>query len=151
MSGAMISTSFPFRGLAQILGLTWMDGVTQLTESGCQRLSRTTVKLLAKHDFVYLPLCVDRVEPVERQCAMERIDQHLLKPLTEHLAQLGEFRCLVAVDDRPSSTIPFVALGTGLPSHPAVRLTSEAVANTPLTFPDGTAAFTWLTGNPGVR
>jgi hypothetical protein len=77
---------------------------------------------------------------------MERIDQHLLKPLTETLPTMGSWRMLAVIDDR-SGLAPFVAIGTGLPNQPVAKLSVQALAESPLVFADGAALYTWFTAD----
>ncbi len=144
VSGMIVGPAFPYRGLAHATEMAWAEGISRLTESQLHRLSRELPKLVAKHDVLYLPLRVDDADPVERQCAMERLDQQLIKPLLDTLMQVGAFRCLISIDDRQTGLSPFVAWGTDVASHPVIRLTSEAAAKTPLVFHDGGSLFQWL-------
>ena len=90
-------------------------------------------------------LRVESGDQVERLCAMERIDQLLLKPLTQLLPRLGEWRLLAVIDGRMGGAVPFVALGTGLPQQPVVSLSPQSLAESPLRFADGAALFSWFT------
>ena len=144
LSGALIARGFPSRGLAHLLSLKWHDGPARLDESGVRHVHRALTQALASHDVVSVHLPIDQHDPVERQCLMDRLDQLLVSPLTEHLMGHEEFRCVIAIEDRVSSTTPFVAAGTGLPPHPVVRLTHEAAARSPLKFLDGAALIEWF-------
>ncbi len=146
LTGSVISTGFPMRGFAQALGLRWHEGPKTFEEAAIQRLTKTATGLLAQHDVLYVHLQVDSTDPVERLCAMERIDQHLLKPLTETLSAAGSWRLLTVIDDR-SGLAPFVAIGTGVPNQPAAKLSTEALAETGLAFADGAALYTWFTAD----
>ena len=106
---------------------------------------KTLGGLIERHDFVYVHLGIETSNQVERLCAMERIDQLLLKPLTELLPRVGPWRLLVAIDDRTSGAVPFMAIGTGLPQAPAVSLHARHLAESPLALHDGFALFSWLT------
>ena len=145
LSGAVVSNSFSVKGLARCLGLEWRDGPATLSESALQRLAKTVAELLAARDVVYVHLSIDASDPVDRLCVMERIDQVLLKPLTERLPARGPWRLLAAVDDRVTGSIPFVAIGSGLPQHPAAHLTAQDFAESRLVFQDGAGLFAWLT------
>src|SRR6185295_4894262 len=96
-------------------------------------------------DFVYVHLAVTSADPVDRQVAMERLDQVLLRACTDLLPRLGNWRMLVAVDDRAQGTVPFIAAGTAVPKLPAVSLERAAFAGSPLSFADGAGWFSWLT------
>ncbi len=144
-SGALVSTAFPLRGLAQSLGLLWTEGPASYEEPALQRLLKSLLALVDRHDVIYVHFRIDTADPVERLCAMERIDQLLLKPLTEHVPAKNPWRLLTVVDDRSQAMVPFVAIGSGLPQHPVVQLQTQQCAETPLAFPDGVGLFSWLT------
>ena len=146
LSGAVMSRAFAVRGLAHLVGLTWLEGSAKLDESGCERMQRAASKALASHDWLYLHLAIDQTDPIERQCLMQRVSQRLVKPLTDQLTKLEEFRLVVAVDDRSTAMTPFVAVGTQLPNSPAVHFTSQEAAESRLIFHDGAGLFAWLTG-----
>ena len=145
LSGAVVSTSFLLHGFARSLGLGWKDGPRSLEESALQRLMKTVAPLVERHDLVYVHLSIETADPVERLCAMERIDHLLLKPLTEALPTQGPWRLLTAIDDRTNGSVPIVAIGTGLPQQPIAALTTQTFAESPLTFQEGSGVFSWLT------
>jgi 2,3-bisphosphoglycerate-independent phosphoglycerate mutase len=149
--GAIVSTYFPMRGMSQALGLTWHEGPLSFEESSLHALTASMDTLLARHDRVYVHLRVAAVDPVERLCAMERIDQLLLKPLTERLPHHGPWRLLVAVDDHARQRVPFVAIGTGLPQQPLTHLSADDLTNSPLVFEEAEGAFSWLTQGVGQQ
>ena len=143
-SGVVISKSFPLKGLAQRLGLAWVDGPRSLDEEPLQRLAHTIQKQAGMAETVYVHLEVHSADPVERQCAMERIDQLLVQPLYESLAQGESSRLLAVIDDR-DGVIPFIAMGAGLPRQPLARLTAGAFADSPLRFGESSQLFAWFT------
>ena len=145
LSGAIVSSRFPLRGLARTLGLDWKMGPTSFEERPLRHLTKTISEFVGTHDLVYAHLRVDSADPVERLCAIERIDHVLLKPLTEMLPQRGSWRLLAAVDDHVQGTVSLIAIGSGLPQHPAAQLNAEHFAESPLVFDDGLALFSWLT------
>ena len=144
-SGAVVSDSFLMRGFSRTLGLTWKAGPASFEEPALQRLMKTVSTLLDRQDFVYVHLRVQTADPVQRLCAMERIDHALLKPLTERLPDLGPWRLMSAIDDPRHSAVPFVAIGSGLPQQPASHLTWEQLAESPLAFENGAGLFSWFT------
>ncbi|MBI3010967.1 MAG: hypothetical protein HYY58_00540 [Candidatus Omnitrophica bacterium] len=147
LSGAAISNSFFMRGFAQSQGLDWSNGPTSLEEGQLRRLMEKLEGLIDRHDLVDVHLVIDTPDPVERLCAMERIDQLLLKPLTEALTRrLSPWRLLAVIDDRRlSDTVPFIGIGTELPRQPIASLNAQRLMESPLTFPDGSALFAWFT------
>lgn len=144
-SGAVISSSFPMRGFAACAGFDWRSGVTSFEERALQQLMKGIAALSERRELVYIHLRVDSRDPVERLCAMERIDQLVLKPLTEWLPNHGPWRLLTAIDDRSTGSVPFVAIGTGLPQQPVAHLDALSLESSPLTFNVGHALFAWLT------
>ena len=145
LSGAMISGNFLLQGLSRLLGLTWEEGPGPLDAVTLQQVLGRTTALLERHDVVYVHVVVETTDAVERQCAMERIDQLLLRPLTETLPQQGGWRLLAAIDDRSSPVVPFVAIGTGLPQQPVATLAAQDFSESPLKFGDDGEVFAWLT------
>ena len=145
LSGAVTSNSFFMRGISKTFGLKWAEGPASFEEPALRRWLKTAASLVEAHELVYMHLQIETADPVERLCAMERIDQLLLKPLTERLPSLASWRLLSAIDDRKSGVIPFVAIGTGLPQQPIAQLTSEAFAGSPLQLESGSRLFEWFT------
>jgi hypothetical protein len=127
-----------------VLGLGWHEAPASLEESALRRLASAIDPLIERHDWVYIHLRVASADVVQRQCAMERMDQLILKPLTERLPAQGPWRLFVAVDDWRNGVVPFVALGTGLPQQGIPRLTAEAFAESRLTFDHGPTLLAWF-------
>lgn len=144
-SGAVISHSFPLRGLAKTLSLEWKQGPAVLDEISVDRVSKEVFQLLQSHDLVYVHFRVTSDDAVQRLCVMERIDQRLLKPLSEQLRSRQDWRLLTAIDDRISGLVPFVAIGNGLPQQPVAQLQGGGVEESPLNFGDSSALFSWFT------
>lgn len=144
LDGLLLSRYFPMRGLARVRGFDWKEGPAALDERGMHALWKAIIAGLEHHQTVYVHLRVDTADPVERQCAMERLDQLILKPLTQELPRRGPWRLLVAIDDHGSEAIPFVAIGTGLPQHPVVSLAGSQLAEGSLIFPDAAALAVWF-------
>ena len=145
LSGAMISRNFLLQGLARLLSLTWEDESGLLDAVTLRHVVERATALLERHDVVYVHLSIDTTDAVERQCAMERIDQLLLRPLAEALPRQGPWRLLTAIDDRAGSAVPFVAIGTGLPQQPIATLTSQSFSESPLKFGEDGEVFAWFT------
>jgi len=144
LSGLVVSTRFPMRGFAQCLGLAWEPGPKTLKEDPLRRLTKSIPNWLRTYDVVYVHLVIEHTDPLERLCAMERIDQLLLKPLTEHLSEVTPSRFLFAVDDFNRSVL-FVAIGTGLAPQPLAHLTPDSFADSPLQFTEGSQVVAWFT------
>lgn len=143
-SGVVFSKSFPLRGLARRIGLEWMEGPRSLQEEPLQRLRQAIQTRAKTAELIYVHLEVDSADPVERLCAMERIDQLVIKPLAEAASE-GQERRLLAVIDGRGGLVSFVAIGAGLPQQPIARLTAESFAESPLRFTDSAKLFSWLT------
>ena len=144
-SGAVISRSFLTRGLARALSLDWSEAPASMEEPAFHRLLKAVVAALERHDLVYVHLGVETANAVERLCALERIDQLLLQPLTDRLRQAGPGRLLAVVDHREPSWLPFVAIGPGLAQQPIAHLNTDEFAASPLTFKDASGLFSWFT------
>lgn len=138
-SGAVFSNRFSLKGLARLVGLAWMEGPRSLQEEPLQRL-RQAIQA-QPGEVIYVHLEVDSADPVERLCAMERLDHLLIKPLSD------EGRRLLTVIDGLGGAVCFVAMGSGLQPQPIARLTAEAFAESPLRFSDSAKLFAWLTGS----
>lgn len=145
LSGAVVSNNFLLRGFARTLGLGWKEGPSSLEGAPLQRLLKTVLALSEEHDLVYVHLRVDSADPVQRLCAMERLDQILFKSLTEALPARGPWRLLTVIDGRTNGSRPLVAIGTGLPQQPIAALTADSFSESPLTFPDSLGLFSWFT------
>jgi 2,3-bisphosphoglycerate-independent phosphoglycerate mutase len=151
-TGAVVSNGLLLRGLAHVLGLDWKSGPTSLGETPVRHVTETLERLVERHDLIEVHLEIDLEDPIERQCAMERIDQLLLKPAADLLSRCGSWRLAVVIDDRRlRGSIPVIAIGNDLPSQPVASLTEEALASSPLVFEDGVALFAWLTQGEPAR
>ena len=147
LSAAVVSSNFLLQGLACLLGLTCEEMPSGFDADTLRQISERVGALLERHDLVYVHLVVDSLDAVERQCAMERIDQLLLRPMTDTVSQRGPWRLLTAIDDRSSPLVPFVAIGTGLPQQPIATLALQSFTESPLKFGEDGEALAWLTRN----
>lgn len=145
LSAALLSNDFALRGFARALHIDWAQGAASMEEQPLQRLAREVVRLSSGHDLVYAHLQVDNADPVERLCAIDRMDQLLLKPLAEQLSRTGDWRLLVAIDDRAEQVVPFVAIGSGLPRQPVAHARTAELAGSPLLFSESADLFAWFT------
>ena len=145
LSGAMLSDDFLMHGAATVLGLDWHAGPGGWDDASLQQTLHDVERLLQRQDLVDVHVRLDTPDPVERLCAMERMDQLLLKPLTERLPPHGAWRLAVVVDDtRLTTSTPFIAIGTGLPQQPVSSLSVERLTESPLALADGNAFFSWF-------
>ncbi|HEX9780299.1 MAG TPA: hypothetical protein VGB20_03715 [bacterium] len=143
-SGAVIAPRFPFRGLGRACGLTWQELPEGSTEPAYELLFRTIMQILDGHDLIYAVLSITHTDPIERLCAMERLDHAVLRPLTERLGAQEPWRLLVVPDNRMPGWVPFVAIGSGLPQQPVMGLTASAFEASPLSFRNGRALLDWF-------
>ena len=144
LSGVVCSNSFLLRGFARSLSLDWAEGPASFEEGALQRLMETLRRALDRHDFAYVHVSIDSPDPVQRLCAMERLDRIVFKSLTELLSSLGPWRLSAVVDDRASAHVPFIAIGTGIPQQPIARLDANRFAESPLAFDSGAGWFSWF-------
>ena len=142
-SGAVSSSHFLLRGLARCLGLGWRQGPASLEDATMQRWTSSAARLIREHDLTYLHLPIETADPVERLCAMERMD-HMVHTLTDTLSK-QPWRLLVVLDERREQTVPFVAIGTGLPQQPVTKLHTAELAESPLRFDTAAELFSWFT------
>lgn len=144
IKGLVLSSYFPMRGLAKLRNFDISETELSLDEDGCHQLNRTIKESLERYDLVYVHLVIDSSDPVERLCVINRIDQIVLKPLAVTLTQHDPVRMLFTADDRLTGLIPFIASGSGLPQQQIDKLTTEALMESPLTFEDSAALFSWF-------
>lgn len=145
-SRAVVSSSFPLRGMAKAAGFEWQSGPASFEESALHALEETIGELSERFDLVYVHLAIETHDPVARLCAVERIDQMLLKPLMHTaLPRGGPWRVLVAIDDCDTGRVPFAAIGHGLANAPVVSLDELHLAESPLAFHEASDLFSWFT------
>ncbi len=141
--GTIFSSDFLLRGLSRSYGLGCQPVPQNLDEAGFQQLAHAALQTLEKQPFLYIHVQVRTADPVERLCAMERLDQHLLKPLSQAVSR-GNGRMAVVVDSRDAGRIPFVAIGDGLAHKPVADLSVEKLQENALSFADAAELFAWL-------
>lgn len=139
--GAIIGSTFPLAGCADAFGLDYVRMAPAVDEGAFTKLANEALRLAKKHDLVYVHLAVTAEQAVDRLVAMERLDQAVLRRLTETLKTL---RLLVVVDERPATAAAFVGYGSGLPQQPVSKLTGEGLS-TGLTFEDPLDLYHWFT------
>ena len=139
----IFSNDFAVRGLARLTNAAWIEGSPSWDEESMQRAASQLLEQLDTTDHLYVHMTVTTSAPVERQCAMDRLDQLLIKPLSQRLAQHSG-RLAVILDDRASSTSAVIAMGEGIDPQPAVSLSVEALAESPLQFHDANALAEWF-------
>lgn len=145
LKGVLIGNYFPLRGMAKSLQVEWKQGPASFEEQALKQLSGELNEMIKRFDWVYATFRVASSDPVQRLCAMERIEQVVLKPLTEELTGLGPWRQLTVVDDRINGSMPFVASGHGLPRHSVSSIHGRGLLESDLVFEDSAALFSWFT------
>ena len=127
------------------------------------RLSRSFAKgragiaALADHDFVVVHVeATDEAshegEVEEKIKALERIDEHIVGPLHDHLRSQGDYR-LVLSPDHPTflrtkthshGYVPIAACGHGIEADPAETYDDVTAAASSLVFEKGCDLMPWL-------
>jgi threonine synthase len=143
--GVILSDEFLLRGLAALQGMQCHRSLRGADERAFEKLRLTADEALGRSDLVYLHVAVRSADPVERLCAIERLDQLVIKPLLERLPGYGPWRLLTVIDGPGQRDAALVALGTGLPRQPLAQLDQASLQESPLTFRDGGRLFAWLT------
>lgn len=143
--GVILSDDFLLRGLAAVLGMECHRSLRGADERAFEKLRLTAEEALGRSDLVYLHVAVRSPDPVERLCAVERLDQLVIKPLLERLPGHGSWRLLTVIDGPGQRDAALVALGTGLPRQPLAQLDQVSLQESPLAFRDGGRLFAWLT------
>ena len=152
-NGAILGSAFPLAGAAKILGMEYVQTRPATDETAFTALAEEALRLAKKHHSLYVHLAVAAEQPVDRLVAMERLDQLVLRRLTETLPG-KELRLLVVVDERPAAGTPppggaataaaFVAYGAGLPQQPVSRPTGDGLT-AGASFEDPLALHAWFT------
>ncbi len=144
LSGLLMSNDFPMRGMARILGLDWKEALESLEEASFRSLTQKLNRAVEKYDFVYLHLVIRTSQAIERLCAMERMDQWLVKPLVSQLPERTSWRILIVIDDRPDDGAAVVAMGSDLGKSPIVHLNRKDFAESAFRFSHTSDLFSWF-------
>jgi 2,3-bisphosphoglycerate-independent phosphoglycerate mutase len=144
LRGAIVSSHFALRGAARLYGMGYAEGPLDWSEAGIQALRQAVAHLVNHHDVVYVHLPIEAKEVIDRACAMDRLDQHLLKPLVEGWKPGEAWRLLWVSDNRMTEAIPFVAYGQGLPQQPIAQVAAEQFLQSPLRLNSADALWHWL-------
>jgi 2,3-bisphosphoglycerate-independent phosphoglycerate mutase len=127
--GAIISGVDLVRGVGILLGWKRIcaHGVTDYLDNDYAAQGRATIEALKDHDIVCAHVeATDEATheglPEEKVKALEAIDQHIVGPVAEAMAQMGDWRMLVSPDHRTllrtrahaHGAVPFVMAGTGI-------------------------------------
>jgi 2,3-bisphosphoglycerate-independent phosphoglycerate mutase len=150
--GAIISAVDLVRGVGVLLGWKRIDvaGATGYLDTDYAAKGRAGVLALADNDLV----CVHVEAPDEashegradeKVKALERIDEHIVRPLLEALAKYPAWRILVSPDHRTTlhtrahayGMVPFALAGTGISSRGQSSYDEKTAAESDLVFERG--------------
>lgn len=149
--GAMITAVDLLRGLAALIG--WdrieVEGATGYLDTNYAGKGQAAVEALDKFDIVCVHVeATDEASHEGRHDAkiqaLESIDQHIVGPVRQKLASLGEHRLIVLPDHpTPCSTkkhchgmVPMAICGTGVSGY-GDSFNELAAAGSPFQFPEG--------------
>jgi 2,3-bisphosphoglycerate-independent phosphoglycerate mutase len=152
VAGAMITAVDLLRGLANLVG--WRNiavpGATGYTDTDYAAKGRYATEALDESDLV----CV-HVEATDEAShegdahgkvkALEEIDRHIVSPLVDRLAALGDWRLLVTPDHptllrtktHSHGNVPFVMAGSDVNADQYRTYDDQTAAGSKLTFPEG--------------
>lgn len=150
--GAMITAVDLLRGLAVLLGWRRIEvpGATGYVDTDYAAKGRYAIEALGEVDLV----CV-HVEATDEAShegnaalkirALEEIDRHIVAPVAEALAGLGEHRILISADHptllrtktHAHGFVPWVIAGTGIEADSATRYDDPTAAASAHVFEEG--------------
>ena len=159
--GAIISAVDLVRGTGMLIGWKRIDvpGATGYLDTDYAAKGRAGVAALAEHDLV----CVHVEAPdeashegkvLEKVKALERIDEHIVRPLLEALPRHGDWRILVEPDHRTTlktrahahGAVAFAAAGTGIQSRGQAGYDEIVAAHSTVSFDPGHQLMRWFLG-----
>jgi 2,3-bisphosphoglycerate-independent phosphoglycerate mutase len=160
LSGKMITAVDLLRGLATLMG--WeciaVPGATGYLDTDYAAKGRYAVEALQSADLV----CVHIEAPDEASHegdipakieSLERIDQHIIRPVLAALREQGKYRILVSPDHpTPVRTkthsrawVPFAVCGTGISPDDLMAYDEALAAQSGLAFEAGWKLMRWFT------
>jgi 2,3-bisphosphoglycerate-independent phosphoglycerate mutase len=153
LSGAMIAAVDLSRGIAKLMGWDCIDvpGATGYFDTNYAGKGRAAVEALGQYDIVCVHIeAPDEAghagEPDEKLLAIERIDEHITKPIVEYLEGTGNpFRILVmpdhptpcAIRTHVGDPVPFAIFGSRVKHNGALVYTEDEAEKTGLFLPSG--------------
>ncbi len=152
MRGAMITAVDLLRGIAALIG--WdrieVDGATGYLDTNYAGKGEAAIETLQSHDIVCVHVeATDEASHEgrtdEKILALERIDEHIVRPVHEALRKYGDYRILVLPDHRtPVSTkkhshglVPFACCGSGITAGAATTYDEISAQQSPIEFSNG--------------
>ena len=147
------------RGIGRLLGwdIIEVEGATGYLDTDYAAKGRAGIAALADHDFVVVHVeATDEAshegQVEEKIKALERIDEHIVGPLHEHLRSQGDYR-LVLSPDHPTflrtkthshGYVPIAACGRGIDADSATTYDDVTAAASSLVFEKGCDLMPWF-------
>jgi 2,3-bisphosphoglycerate-independent phosphoglycerate mutase len=161
-SAAVVTAVDLVRGLGRLLGMRVIevDGATGYLDTDYTAKGQAAIAALSEHDLVVVHVEAtdeashdgDMAGKVE---AIERIDECIVAPIHEHLAQAGDYRILVSPDHptllrtrtHAHGPVPIAACGTGLEGDVHETYNEVAGEVSSLVFRRGCDLMPWFFGD----
>lgn len=156
---AVITAVDLLRGIGRLLGweIIEVPGATGYLDTDYAAKGRAAIETLADHDFVVVHVeATDEASHEgnveEKVKALERIDEHIVGPLHEHLRHQGEYRLLLSPDHptflrtktHSHGYVPITTCGSGIDPDAASTYDDVSAASSPLVFEKGCDLMPWL-------
>ena len=156
---AVITAVDLLRGIGRLLGwdIVEVEGATGYLDTDYAAKGRAGIETLADHDFVVVHIeapdeASHEGEAEEKVKALERIDEHIVGPLHEHLKSQGEYRLLLSPDHptflrtktHSHGYVPVTACGSGIDADSAETYDDVTAAGSSLVFEKGCDLMPWF-------
>jgi len=158
---AVITAVDLLRGIGRLLGwdVVEVEGATGYLDTDYAAKGRAGIEALADHDFVVVHIeapdeASHEGEAEEKVKALERIDEHIVGPLHEHLKSQGEYRLLLSPDHptflrtktHSHGYVPVTACGSGIDEDSTETYDDLTAAGSSLVFEKGCDLMPWFLG-----
>lgn len=159
---AVITAVDLLRGIGRLLGwnVIEVEGATGYLDTDYAAKGRAGIETLANHDFVVIHVeATDEAShegnAEEKVKALERIDEHIVGPMLEHLRSQGEYRLLLSPDHptflrtrtHSHGYVPVTACGSGFDPDSATTYDDVTAAASTLVFEKGCELMPWFLRN----
>ena len=156
---AVITAVDLLRGIGRLLGwdVIEVEGATGYLDTDYAAKGRAGIETLADHDFVVVHVeATDEAshegEAEEKVKSLERIDEHIVGPIHEHLKSQGEYRLLLSPDHptflrtktHSHGYVPVTACGSGIAADSAETYDDVSAAASSLLFETGCDLMPWF-------
>jgi 2,3-bisphosphoglycerate-independent phosphoglycerate mutase len=156
---AVITAVDLLRGIGRLLGwdVVEVEGATGYLDTDYAAKGRAGIETLADHDFVVVHIeapdeASHEGEAEEKVKALERIDEHIVGPLHEHLKSQGKYRLLLSPDHptflrtktHSHGYVPVTVCGTGIDTDSAETYDDVTAAGSSLVFENGCDLMPWF-------